>query len=186
MKYKVLTSGISSFKFKMENSSTVVRNDGDSNEEWSSFCSSCKSILQNIYSTGEPSFLDEVIDELFGKNKINRQIEKNGNITENINTINLKEKSNNDGIKEIGLNQKTDEEENSVILNTLEDGIILIGFNSSDKSVSYNETLRNLISLKKSQNETYYNIRRNILNHCRKILKFTKSILYLRYAFKDI
>lgn len=118
----------------MENSFTVVRDDDGSNEEWSSFCSSCKSILQATYRVGESSFL------------------------------------NNDDIKKTELNQEFDEKENSILLNTLE----------------YNDTLRNLMSLERSQNKTNYNTRKNILDHHRKIVNLTKSILHLRYAFELI
>ncbi|XP_012141929.2 uncharacterized protein LOC105662606 [Megachile rotundata] len=164
----------------MENSFTVTSDD-DTNEEWSSFCSSCKSILQTTFSTEEPSFLRELIDELFEKNKTNRQIEKKENIRKNINTINLEintDELNNDIIKETKLNQKLDEKENSIVLNTQEHGIILIN-NSNNKTVLYNETLRNLMSLRKSQNKTNYNTRKNILDYHRKIVKLTESILHL-------
>ncbi|XP_053977666.1 uncharacterized protein LOC128875802 [Hylaeus volcanicus] len=69
----------------MQNSVSNM-SDMNSNEEWSSFCSSCKSVLHSICSIGDLSVLDELIDE----NNVKTWIEKYQNIIETSDATNKK------------------------------------------------------------------------------------------------
>lgn len=120
----------------MENSFSMIKDD-DTDEEWSSFCSSCKYVLQSTCSVGVPSSSDETIDE--------RIIENLSTLTEEINNFDQKRE-------------------------VMEHGIPLTKLNNLNNR-----------SRKKINCTT-----RTVSDYHKKILKLTKSILYLRYVFKDI
>lgn len=69
----------------MENSFNNIEHE-NVDEKYSSFCSSCNSVLQSICSIGIPSFY-----ELSSENNLISKIEKNKDITKHIGTINVNE-----------------------------------------------------------------------------------------------
>ncbi|XP_034193812.2 uncharacterized protein LOC117610472 [Osmia lignaria lignaria] len=117
----------------MENSFSMIKDD-DTDEKWSSFCSSCKFVLQSTHSVGVPSILDETIDEL--------TIENLSTITEEINNFDQKRK---------------------VVSDAAEHGMALTKLNNLNN---------------RSQKKMNCTIK-NVSEYHRKILKITKSILYL-------
>ncbi|XP_076630773.1 uncharacterized protein LOC143346511 [Colletes latitarsis] len=64
--------------------------DENTDEEWSSFCSSCKSVLKSICSVGETFSLNEIIDESTKEKDVETRIEKYKNIVETSNGIKKK------------------------------------------------------------------------------------------------